>query len=156
MTCFKFPRGLCQHITLFIQNFWWGSKKGERKMVGVSWDSMTMPKHMGGVGFRNMEISNICLLAKQAWRLLQEPSSLSARILKVWYYLDESVLNAELGKLHHKLWEIYVKVGMCFVEYYSGRLGPEHLPESCRITRYLVILFSGMCPCDHRATSPRN
>jgi hypothetical protein len=31
MSCFKLPRGLCQHINGLLRNFWWGSKDGKSK-----------------------------------------------------------------------------------------------------------------------------
>lgn len=104
MACFKLPRGLCQHINGLLRKFWWGSKKGERKTAWVSWEVMSQPKFMGGMGFRDIELFNLALLARQAWRLLQEPNSLSARILKSVYYPSCSVLEAELGKYPSQVW----------------------------------------------------
>jgi hypothetical protein len=31
MSCFRLPRGLCQHIDSLLRNFWWGSKEGKRR-----------------------------------------------------------------------------------------------------------------------------
>jgi hypothetical protein len=31
MSCFKLPRGLCEHINSLICKFWWGSKEGRRR-----------------------------------------------------------------------------------------------------------------------------
>ena len=109
MACFKLPRGLCQHINRLLRKFWWGSKKGERRTAWVSWDVMSQPKYMGGMGFRDIELFNLALLARQAWRLLQEPLSLSARILKAVYYPACSVLDAELGKNPSQVWRSIVE-----------------------------------------------
>jgi hypothetical protein len=65
---------------------------------------MTRPKHLGGLGFRDLELFNMCLLARQTWRLLQDPSSLSARILKAVYYPQISILDAELGSHPSQIW----------------------------------------------------
>ena len=51
-----------------------------------------------------MELFNLALLARQAWRLLQEPSTLSARILKASYFPQGLVLEAELGTRPSQIW----------------------------------------------------
>ncbi|VAI44478.1 unnamed protein product [Triticum turgidum subsp. durum] len=78
--------------------------KGERKPTWVSWEVMTRPKYLGGLGFRNLELFNLALLARQSWRVLQDPSSLSSRILKASYYPDRSLLNAEIGSRPFQIW----------------------------------------------------
>ena len=104
MSCFKLPRGLCEHINSIIRKFWWRSKNGVRKVAWVSWDVMSRPRFMGGLGFRDLELFNLALLARQAWRVLQDPNTLSARILKSVYFPQSSILDASLGSHPSQIW----------------------------------------------------
>ena len=65
---------------------------------------MTRPKSLGGLGFRDLELFNLSLLARQAWRLLQEPTTLSARILKASYFPKSTILEVELGSRPSQIW----------------------------------------------------
>jgi hypothetical protein len=96
MACFKLPRGLCHHINALVRKFWWGSKEGERKPSWVSWKEMCKPKNMGGLGFRDIELFNLALLARQGWRMLQQPGSLSAQVIKARYFPDSDLLSSEV------------------------------------------------------------
>lgn len=54
---------------------------------------MTQPKNMGGLGFQDIELFNLTMLAKQAWRHLQDQTSLSSQILRSVYYPDGNFLG---------------------------------------------------------------
>lgn len=109
MSCFKLPRGLCEHVTSMIKAFWWGSKKGQRKPYWVSWDTMSMLKYMGGLGFKDFEIFNLALLARQAWRILGNPESLSTMILKAKYFSSTNLLDAPMGNNPSQIWRSVVE-----------------------------------------------
>ena len=81
-----------------------GEKDGKRKPCWVAWDDMIKPKRWGGLGFRDIEMFNLALLARQAWRILKEPSSLSARVLKAVYYPNVDFLEAGLGVSPSRVW----------------------------------------------------
>ena len=52
------------------------------------------PKSEGGLGFRDIYAFNLEMLAKQSWRLIQDPDSLCSRILKAKYFPSSSCLKA--------------------------------------------------------------
>ncbi|XP_073354033.1 uncharacterized protein [Aegilops tauschii subsp. strangulata] len=104
MSCFKLPRGLCEHLNKLIRKFWWGSKEGKRKPHWVSWKEMTQPKGMGGLGFKDFELFNLSMLARQAWHILQNPDSMCSRLLKGVYYPNGSILSAHLGNNPSQVW----------------------------------------------------
>jgi len=108
MSCFRLPRGLCKHIDGLLRSFWWGRKEGKRRTCWAAWEDMTKPKYMGGLGFRDIELFNLALLARQAWRILQEPSSLSARVLKAVYFPDGDFLEAQIGTSPSRIWRAIV------------------------------------------------
>lgn len=41
-----------------------------------------VPRHFGGLGLQRMELHNVVLLLKTAWRFLMEPQSLWVQFLK--------------------------------------------------------------------------
>lgn len=59
-----------------------------------------MSWYMGDLGFRDFELVNLALLARKAWRILENMKSLSAWILKVVYFPKCTILEAQVGIIH--------------------------------------------------------
>lgn len=64
-------------------------------MHWINLDDMGLAKDDGGMGFRNIKDFNLALLAKQCWRLIHEPDSLWAWVLKDRYFPNSSFLEAQ-------------------------------------------------------------
>jgi hypothetical protein len=86
MGVFKLPMSVCDDLNRMVRNFWWGSSKGKRKTHWKAWPHIQAHKMKGGLGFRDFRLFNQALLTRQAWRLLINPNSLCAQVLKARYY----------------------------------------------------------------------
>ena len=75
--------------------FWWAQQDKENKTHWLSWEKLTRSKRDGGLGFRDLYGFNLSMLARQAWRMLINPDSLCARVLKAKYFLNISLLEAQ-------------------------------------------------------------
>jgi hypothetical protein len=105
MGIFRFPAGLVDDLSQVIRNFWWGDEHDRRRMHWMSWDKMTRPKSQGGIGFRDLRVFNQALLARQAWRLIQEPHSLCARLLRAKYYSNGNLLDTAFVQNTSQSWQ---------------------------------------------------
>ncbi|CAA7024087.1 unnamed protein product [Microthlaspi erraticum] len=95
MSCFLLPLGIIKKLHSAISNFWWSNKQNSRGIHWIAWDKICLPHEKGGLGFRDLHLFNLALLAKQLWRLIHYPSSLLARILKGRYYRNSPPLAVE-------------------------------------------------------------
>ena len=86
MACFRLHRGLGEHINSLIRKFWWRCKEGKRKPNWVSWSTMTKPKYCGGLCYRDVDLFDLALLARQVYRSLMEPEALSSWVLTAKYH----------------------------------------------------------------------
>jgi hypothetical protein len=59
----------------------------------------------GERGFRDLHTFNTAMLAKQCWRMMQDPDSLCARVLRSKYYPDGKLLNAKLKSGSSYTWQ---------------------------------------------------
>ena len=97
MQCFMLPKSFCHDLNSMVSKFWRGQQTGRDKIHWLKWGKLCKAKDGGGLGFRDLHLFNLALLAKQGWRLIQNPHSLVARVLKAKYYPSTSFLNAKLG-----------------------------------------------------------
>ncbi|XP_024190496.1 uncharacterized protein LOC112194497 [Rosa chinensis] len=96
MSVFQLTNGFCEDIEQMCARFWWGSTTNKRKIHWRSWDFLCNSKEEGGLGFRSLAEFNSAMLAKQAWRIINHPNSLIARIYAARYFPSDSFWTAGL------------------------------------------------------------
>lgn len=94
MSCFDLTNTLCDDISSMICGFWWAQQENEKKMHFLSWETLTSRKDKGGLSYRDLHLFNLAMLGRQGWRMLQNPDSLCARLLKVKYWPEGDLLQA--------------------------------------------------------------
>lgn len=80
-----------------MSKFWWGYKEDTSKIAWMNWKRMGKNQENGGLGYRDLEVFNIALLAKQGWRLVNEPETLVARVFKEKYFPRGDFMHSNLG-----------------------------------------------------------
>jgi hypothetical protein len=123
MSVFLLPKALCRELNSMMQKFWWGHKDNDKKIHWMSWEKMGFAKDQGGMGFRDLFCFNKALLAKQWWRLLQNPESVAGQILRGKYYPRGSLFSAKLGSRPSFAWRSLILARELFEAGLIWRIG---------------------------------
>jgi hypothetical protein len=120
MSCFLIPKGMCERIEQAICRFWWGNTDTQKRIHWKAKKDIFKSKLAGGLGFRDMQLFNKAMLAKQVWRLQTEPTTLLGQCLKAKYYPNSDILHAHQGRNSSYAWQIIyhaintIKKGSCW------------------------------------------
>ncbi|XP_026452083.1 uncharacterized protein LOC113352483 [Papaver somniferum] len=97
MGAFLIPKHLCKQMDSHLCKFWWGEilDPKDRKLHLLGWDILCSPKAEGGLGFRKADLNSLAMLARNAWRIIENPDCLLATVLKAKYFPRTDFLNAK-------------------------------------------------------------
>ena len=93
MSIFHLSASFCEELARGVRRYWWGEDADNRRTHWIAWEKFTRFKARGGLGFRDFQVLNQALLAKQAWRLIEFPDSLCAKLMKAKYYPNGDLLD---------------------------------------------------------------
>ncbi|MCH84971.1 RNA-directed DNA polymerase (Reverse transcriptase), partial [Trifolium medium] len=82
MSIYLLPDSLINEIERMINAFWWGGGNDNKGIRWLAWDKLACSKEEGGLGFRDFQMFNMAMVAKQGWNFIIKPTSLVARIFK--------------------------------------------------------------------------
>lgn len=97
MCCFDLTKTLCDDIGRMICRYWWAQQENENKMHWLSWERMCSRKKKGGMGYRDLHLFNLAMLARQGWCLIMDPESLCAQVWRAKYFP-----NGDLSEVQEK------------------------------------------------------
>lgn len=98
MSVVLLPRGVVREVEIVMNAFWWGrGGEGRKGIHWQTWHRLCIPKKWGRMGFKKLREFYIALLSKQAWRIIENPNSLVACIIKAKYFPNSTFLEARKG-----------------------------------------------------------
>ncbi|XP_026396285.1 uncharacterized protein LOC113290916 [Papaver somniferum] len=94
---FLIPKHLCRQMESHLCKFWWGETLDpkDRKLHLLGWDILCSPKSEGDLDFRKAELNNLAMIARNAWRIIENPNCMLATVLKAKYFPRTDFLNAQ-------------------------------------------------------------
>jgi hypothetical protein len=132
MCCFLLSKETCQKIISFIAQFRWKESLDKKAIHWLAWNKIARPKSIRGMGFRDLHLFKLALLGKQGWRLLTQPQSLLAQVLRSRYYPNSDFMTVNPPKTASKTWRAILAGRQALVE--IGVLAPvgnSHLHRFC-------------------------
>lgn len=67
----RISEGITKILDKIIRDFIWGTTQERKKMHLIAWDTVTLPKDLGGLGIQKTAIRNKVILNGLAWRVCQ-------------------------------------------------------------------------------------
>lgn len=97
MGLFLIPAGICEKIERSMNAYWWVTGNEKKGIRWMNWERMCEVKETGGLGFRKLYEFNLTMLAKQAWRLINNVNPLVTALMKrnIIHILISWMLNLE-------------------------------------------------------------
>jgi hypothetical protein len=106
MSIFLLHKSLCTALDKSFKDFWWGFPKGKSQNLSLkSWRSICIPRHLGGLGIRNMYDVNLALVTKLGWKIFFNLDCLWVNQLREKYIYYGTFLSSPMVSNASWLWK---------------------------------------------------
>ena len=82
---FRVPKKVQDKLVRIQRRFLWGGDQDQVKIAWVKWDTVCLPKEVGGLGIKDINYFNLSLLGKWKWSLFHSQGELWTRVLESKY-----------------------------------------------------------------------
>jgi hypothetical protein len=123
MSVYLIPETTIKEIERMINSFWWGGGTNNRGIKWLAWDRMSYPKEFGGLGFRDLHLFNLAMVAKQGWNFMMKPNTLVAKVYKARYFPKTSFFDSNLGSNPSYAWRSIWKSKKVLINGCRWRIG---------------------------------
>lgn len=105
MSCFLFPVSVLNELQSAIVKYGWGAENNKRCAYWINRETLFKDKSRGGLSLKDLKSFNLAMLAKQGWRILKNPESLLARVMKMKYFPSCDLLSAPVSNSSSFVWK---------------------------------------------------
>lgn len=105
MALFRLPKSTIQSLERIQQHFQQKQEVDSKLIHLIKWSKLTIVKKYSGLGFKDFELFNQSLSAKQAWRLMKNPRSIVVRLLRGLYFQNGDYMKAKQGSRTSWIWQ---------------------------------------------------
>lgn len=139
MSVFPMPKQLMDKMDAIQRDFWWG-KEENKGFYFKGWSDINLPKDLCGMNIKKSDIFNQALLAKLAWRMINQPSDSWVQILESRYFVNANFITDIVSKQGSWIWNGICR-GLGIVRKHSiifGKLVPVSLSLSGKTSGFQV------------------
>jgi hypothetical protein len=115
MSFFEIPRVILRKLDYLMSRFFWQADTQKKKYRLAKWDILCQPKDMGGLGIKNIDTQNKCLLSKWLFKLINE-EGLWQEVIRKKYLCNKSIGQVRRKPGDSHFWTGLMKVRDMFLE----------------------------------------
>ncbi|XP_026379379.1 uncharacterized protein LOC113274095 [Papaver somniferum] len=119
MSLFEMPSSVINKLEKIMRDFLWNDNKGKRKIHPIKWRALCRKKKYGGLGIKNLKMTNQSLLSKWSWRYANEDDVLWKKIVDEKYGVGDVFWTSKMPKCIYgrSVWRAIMKSNCIFLKY---------------------------------------
>ncbi|MCH82551.1 putative ribonuclease H protein [Trifolium medium] len=141
----KIPKSCLDDIQRIQRNFIWGDTEHKRRFHAIGWDKVTVPKSLGGLGVRKLDIMNQACLLKLNWKLQEDNNEYWCTVLRGKYGERRMCGNAEAKGSNSALWKALVVLKPMMDKFSFWWIGDGRTVDAWRH----ALIEEGFCIIDY-------